>query len=134
MPLVHLSEQSVRFLTKRIRRKTRELQSLPDNERRKRANEVKHWEHLDRKFSGREGSNTPDGINMTLKRVELKSLQVMVLEQITKVQTVLIPAYEDRIDKIPHKAEFYQGYLNKLADLLVGMNEVSIAFQKAMIP
>jgi hypothetical protein len=129
MPTVRITDQAVLFLKQRVAKKARQMLALPENEQIKNEREVKHWQNMDKKFSAIEDVQSINEI--MLKRTELKSIQVTILDTMVHLQSTTIPAYRDRITKVPDKKEFYTEYVTKaealyegLADLLNTINKV----------
>lgn len=127
MPRVAISTQAFAFLSKRTSKKSRQMESLPENELRKNEREVKHWVDLAKKFA------QPPVAEMTLKRVELKTIQVMVLDTMVHIQSKAMPEYQERMSKVPDKKAFYQEYVAKLENLYTGLSELLDTIKKAIV-
>jgi hypothetical protein len=133
MPKINISTQAYEFLRRRVAKKALQMAALPENELRKNDREVKHWDLIDRKLNNSKPSLTSDMMMMIeLKRVELKSLQVMVLDTMVALNSKTIPEYQKRMTEIPNKTEFYKGYVDKAEALYMGLAELLQAINDNM--
>lgn len=131
MPKVNLSDQAYLFLKRRVSKKTKAMQSLPENELRKNEREVKHWQDIEKKFNA--VTDVQPVNELIFKRVELRSLQNTVLETMVTLQSKTLPEYQERMAKIPDKKEFYEEYVTKAEALYDGLVVLSNAIQEALI-
>jgi hypothetical protein len=119
MPQLSFTPIAKEWLTRRIEKEHRKYQSLPENSAKKQIAFIKHWDLMNRKFKAEQREVNADGtLPMALKRVELKSLQVLIMESIVQLNTKVIPEYQARVDRVPERAERYREYLAKTEELV----------------
>lgn len=135
MPKVNVSTQAYEYLSRVVSKRATQMLQLPENELRKNEREVKHWQLINKKLNEVQlplDSNMM--LELTFKRVELKSLQVMVLDTMVTLQAKTIPAYQERMEKIPEKKPFYQEYVRKSEALFEGLSELLEGINQGMKP
>jgi hypothetical protein len=133
MPKIRVTPLTHQWLKSKVDKTFRRFQALPENVARKQEAIIKHWEWIDKKFKAEAKPEPTDGkIVMNLKRVELKSLQNVMLEAIVVLTGKIIPEYESRIEKIPAKAEHYNAYVHKSRQLVQDLNEMLGEIQNAI--
>lgn len=133
MPVVNITAQGFEWLKRNVSRTAKRYQALPENEARKEERTIKHWSDMSKRLNSTELEFNKDATaQLIMKRVELRSLQNMTLEQMVVLQSKVLPEYKDRVSRIPEKQEFYQEYVEKAEALYKGLAELLEAINFAI--
>lgn len=133
MSKLEISSQALQWIQRKVKKQNDALRSLPDNEAKKEARVIKHWAAIEKKVSAPSLKAAANGmVPIDLTRTELKSIHGLALETMVTIVSKVLPEYRERIDKIPDRADFYQGYVTRaealykgLADLLDVINRLT---------